>query len=519
MYTPSFQPDSEFLELLSQFASGSLTDAGSTRLQSLLSSSPEHRRFYRRYLQADTALRESACSAVRLASPTQAPLREPWYWKAAAAIATLACITSLWFARPSFPENTAQVPTLAILTQSVGVQWKSGGRTLQSGTPLSAGTIAFDRGLIQLEFMNGAVVVAEGPAELELLSPSRAICRQGKIRASVPPQAHGFTITAPDMDVVDLGTEFGLAVGSDGKSQVHVIDGEVRMEPKGAAAKRSTSSLFAGQGLQWQAGLLPATITGNASVFTSRKELLALSSQSSRETLARWQTESARVRDLPETVFHYTFEPKEPWSRTLTNTRPNTDPGLNGAVVGCQWTQGRWPGKHALEFKGPSDRIRVHIPGEYTAVTLAAWVRIEGWDRWLSSLLLTDAFKKGAIHWQLSDKGEIILGVHPGRLENHFSPPVIGPNDLGRWVFLATTYDEANRTVTHYLDGRKVGTTSIQTLGALAPGDAELGNWISNQTSGSRTRSLNGRMDEFTFYSRALTSDEVRAAYEKGLPR
>ncbi len=520
MSTPPFQPDPEFLELLSRFASGTLEEPDATRLQTLLSASADHRRFYRRYLQADTVLRESACSAVVLASPVQPPLYEPWYWKAAAGIATLACLASLWLGRESSVDTASQKPTLAVLTQSVGVQWKNGGHLFQAGSTLSAGTLAFDQGLIQLEFLNGAVVVAEGPAELELLSSSRAICRRGKIRASVPPQAHGFTITAPDMDVVDLGTEFGLAVGSDGKSQIHVIDGEVRMEPKGATGKGlpPAASLFAGQGLQWGTGQIPAAIAENGSVFTSRQELLALAGRNSRETLERWQLESARVRALPETVFHYTFEPHEPWSRTLANTRPNSDPGLNGAVVGCQWTQGRWPGKHALEFKGPSDRVRVHIPGEYTAVTLAAWVRVDGWDRWLSSLLLTDTFKVGAIHWQLSDKGEIILGVHPGHLENHFSPPVITPNDLGRWVFLVTVYDESTRTVSHFLDGNKVGSTPIKTPGALRPGDAELGNWISNQAANSRTRSLKGRMDEFTFYARALSPEEVRAAYQKGLP-
>ena len=153
-------------------------------------------------------------------------------------------------------------------------------------------------------------------------------------------------------------------------------------------------------------------------------------------------------------------------------------------------------------------------------MTLACWVRVEGWDRWLSSLLLTDEFKDGAIHWQLSDKGEMILGLHPGGMENHFSPPVIGPNDLGRWVFLVTTYDEESRAVTHYLDGRMVGATPIKTPALLSPGAAELGNWTADtRYTRNKVRSLNGRMDEFTFYSKALTPAEVQAAYASGTPR
>jgi hypothetical protein len=362
--------------------------------------------------------------------------------------------------------------------------------------------------------MNGAVVVAEGPAEIELLAPNRALCKQGKLRASIPSQAHGFTVTVPGMNLVDLGTEFALAVGRDGTSQVHVLEGEVRMEPHAG----SPSQLSAGKAIHWETGKPPEPIPPNPALFTNRAELLALSTRSSRETLDRWQTESARVQSLPETVFHYTFEPKEPWSRTLPNLRPGSPPGLHGAVVGCQWAQGRWPGKHALEFKGPSDRVRVEIPGEYPSATLAAWVRIESWDRWLSSLLLTDGFRKGAIHWQLSDKGELILGLHHGRLENHFSPPVISPKDLGRWVFLVTTVDAASRSVRHYLDGHLVGTTPMVNPVPLTPGPAELGNWTTDQKTGTRARSFNGRIDEFTFYSRALDPEEVLHAFQKGLP-
>jgi len=516
--TAPFQPTPEFLELLAQYSSGTVDEKGTQRLEQLLQDSLDNRRFFRRYLQADTVLRESSCGHIRLASPKITPfpsaLREPWYWKAAAVIASLGCLTSLWLSRASSLDVIPPSSTLAVLTQSVDVQWKAGDRSLQTGSQLGSGTLRFERGLVQLEFVNGAVVVAEGPAELELISPKRAICRQGKVRASVPPQAHGFTITAPDMDVEDLGTEFGLAVGRDGKSEVHVIEGEVKMHPKNARPE----SLYAGQALRWEAGLTPAALQANGNVFTSRQELLSLASVSSKETVSRWQTESARVRQLPETVFHYTFEPNEPWSRTLPNTRPNSEPALNGAVVGCQWGQGRWPGKHALEFKGLSDRVRLHIPGQYTAITLATWVRIESWDRWLSSLLLTDSFKVGAIHWQLSDKGEMILGVNPGSLENHFSPPVISPNDLGRWVFLATTYNEATRSVCHYLDGRLVSTTPIKKTGPLVPADAELGNWTTNQTTGSRARALNGKIDEFTFFARALTPEEIQTAYQTGAP-
>src|SRR5205823_1275203 len=72
----------------------------------------------------------------------------------------------------------------------------------------------------------GVSVTVEGPADLELKNRDRVFCHLGKIRVRVPPGAEGFTVNAPGYEVVDLGTEFGLNLGPDGKSQLMVFKGE-----------------------------------------------------------------------------------------------------------------------------------------------------------------------------------------------------------------------------------------------------------------------------------------------------
>jgi hypothetical protein len=59
-----------------------------------------------------------------------------------------------------------------------------------------------------------------------------AIIPEQRIRAFVPEPAQGFVIETPDYQAVDLGTEFAMSVGSDGRSEVHVVDGEVRLDEK-----------------------------------------------------------------------------------------------------------------------------------------------------------------------------------------------------------------------------------------------------------------------------------------------
>ena len=38
-------------------------------------------------------------------------------------------------------------------------------------------------------------------------------------------------------------------------------------------------------------------------------------------------------------------------------------------------TEGRWAGKPAFHFRNVADRIRVEVPGEFSSLTLAAWIR------------------------------------------------------------------------------------------------------------------------------------------------
>ena len=84
-------------------------------------------------------------------------------------------------------------------------------------------------GLAEIAFASGAHVILEGPAEFEPLSPTGGLLSQGLLSARVPPAARGFVVRAPDATVVDLGTEFGIAVEQGGLSDVEVFAGRVEV--------------------------------------------------------------------------------------------------------------------------------------------------------------------------------------------------------------------------------------------------------------------------------------------------
>jgi hypothetical protein len=173
-----------------------------------------------------------------------------------------------------------------------------------------------------------------------------------------------------------------------------------------------------------------------------------------------------------------------------------------------------------LEFRGTEDRIRVTIPGEFASVTLACWLRVQGFDRWLSSLLLTDGHDLGEVHWQFTESGQLLLGVkaEPDQSHDYLSPEVLRLSDTGRWVHVACVYDRSAGEVRHFVDGRRVSAEAIRRHVPLRFGPSELGNWAAEDFIDHRIRSLNGSLDEFVVWGKPLDDAAIAAMYRVGAP-
>lgn len=541
-------PDNQTILLIDAFLQGTISDQQQAELERLLASDSEQRQLYIDYMQVHNGLTtwanettEPATWIPQPASETQPSQRKsPRFLLmlvsslvAATLLLSLAyyagwntradsssAIAELSIDQPADETSQPQTDHIALLTQSVGVEWDTN-RNLQAGAGLSAGWLKLKQGTIQVELISGASILIEGPAAVKLISPLKAFCQFGKVRASVPEQAHGFTMETSRLNVVDLGTEFTLSLDQSGSGQVQVIDGKVELHSTDSQlTPANVQSLTTGEGVQFnqrgtidrlQEAILP---------LINPEELSQLVEQQQTQQFERWQNQNALLKADPSIVAYYDFEESSNWLRTLNNkSQHKPASSSHGAIVGCQWTSGRWPQKRSLEFKRTSDRVRTHIPGEYQSLTFMAWVRIEGFDRWLSSLMLTDGYNDGNPHWQLSDKGEMILGVKTGPGKNYFSPVVLQPTDLGRWIFLVTVYDHQKQEVVHYLDGVAVSHHEIENPIPLVIGPAEIGNWRPQEHSGAHSiRSLNGRLDEFALFGRALSADEILQLYQTGKP-
>jgi hypothetical protein len=435
----------------------------------------------------------------------------------AACFLVLAAGLALWLKRPAAKGTTSTA--VAMLTRVVDARWSAGSEAPRAGSALEPGWLRLEAGLAQVVFYSGARVVIEGPAELQLVSPSDAVCRSGRLLAEVPPAARGFRVKTRDLDVVDIGTAFGIEA-QHSRSEVHVFKGKVELL-EGAAMRQT---LAEGRAAVAQGNTPLRLMAANAASFASLFEFQQRSLASEAFRYEKWQFGSAQLNQDPSLVVRLDFESPGSTDWTLRNTAEQGASAAEATIVGCQRAEGRWREKQALEFQSVNDRVRLAVPGEFDALTLSAWVRISGLDRQFNSLFMCDAFDAGTIHWLIRDDGVLgltVFGAEPGQFQIVASPRALGLDAYGMWVHLAVVLDGRSGQVAHFVNGAPVSLDALRLGPPFRIGPAELGNW--NARGGptsvpSLIRNFSGAFDEFLLFNRALTDAEVRELYIKGRP-
>ncbi|MEZ5385546.1 MAG: LamG-like jellyroll fold domain-containing protein [Prosthecobacter sp.] len=501
-------PDAD--TLIQHYLEGSLSDAEAVTLHELLLSQPELGERLLQHFDMDAMLRATKPLATSgIARPVLLPKRRFTFATMSSVAAIAACFTLLgaWIVLPWLESNAEETTaSVAVLTRGVNMEWESA--EIAPGTPLSPGLLKLKSGVAQIEFYQGARVSIEGPAELRLISSGEATCTSGKLSASVPPQAKGFRINTPKGTIVDLGTEFGLDVSAAG-AEVHVFKGEVELHRESEAMK----SLTEGQAMAFtaQSPLLQA----DAASFASLNDLDARTVMSQRSQFQQWQAASAQRNTATGLRLRFDFQDDEA-ARSLENHAVGRADIEDGSIVGASWTTGRWPGKGALEFRNVSDRVRLSVPDELKALTMAVWVRVNGLDRAFNSLFMSEGWGDRKVHWQITREGKIRLGVAGIGKQRHTdydSPVFFTPERFGRWMHLAVVFDPASSRVSHFANGELLASLPIREPAPLKLGIAELGNWSDGHKNGSvAIRHLSGAMDEFALWDRALTTEEIAAA-------
>jgi len=142
---------------------------------------------------------------------------------------------------------------VATLTGTLNARWDSA--ALREGMRLSTQSrpLWLREGMAAIQFDNGSTVVLEGPAEFSILTDDQVQLRHGRLYASVPGPAVGFTVSTPYSKIIDLGTEFGVKTDPDGM-EVHVMAGKTMLISALAENTKNQCELQEGQAKAVTAG-------------------------------------------------------------------------------------------------------------------------------------------------------------------------------------------------------------------------------------------------------------------------
>lgn len=527
-------PSPEFDHAVAAVCHGTATEEQARALNALLRRQPAARDEYILRLELHSRLASDPdlfapeeTEPLPLPSTTVAPQPLPWRQRTFSLLALAACLAVLltaawWVFRPEAGVRKGDTSkAIAMLNRVADAVWQAPGEAPRLGAPLEPGWLRLRSGLAQVVFYSGARLVIEGPAELQLVSPGEVVCLGGRLIAEVPPAARGFRLRTSRLNVTDLGTVFGVEVGPR-ETELHVFKGRVEFQSPATAASQN---LLEGQGAIADGTTPPRLIPAGRSRFASLFDLQSKSSEAAVLRHEQWRAAGTRLDEDPTLLVHFEFEPMDPLDWRLSNSSKLRNATPDGTIVGCQWTEGRWPDKRALEFRNVNDRVRFEVPGEYNALTFAVWLRVQGLDREINSLFMSDGFEEGTIHWSVRNDGVLgltAIGNAPGRYQICTSPPTLGLNQLGLWVHLAAVIDGDSKRVIHYLNGLPVGENTLRIGPPFHVGVAELGNWNARgfpKNDPFMIRNFSGAMDDFCLFSRALSDDEIQRLYSAGKPQ
>lgn len=228
--------DKEFQELIDQSLNETISEVGMKALEERMLQDPQARIHYLNSVGLHASLRRRFSSQQEEEGPILFPGQSIFTRKTVWAVA--ACLV-LFFGLLIFQVSNRPFAEVAHV---IGA-YRADGVTYKTGETVEPGILSLSRGLLRLDFSNGARVTVQGPAELEVFDQDRVLLHKGLVTATIPESAVGFVVDTVAAHVVDLGTSFGVSVSENGQTEVCVFDGEVEVSLPREAGLEEVSHL------------------------------------------------------------------------------------------------------------------------------------------------------------------------------------------------------------------------------------------------------------------------------------
>lgn len=140
--------------------------------------------------------------------------------------------------QPRSPEPVAE-PVVAVVTEAIGVSSQDHDRFAIGAELRMEESVSLEQGIVELTTTAGCNLVLEGPVDATLAEVNRIALRRGKVTGLNETVDKSLIIDSPNASIVDVGTEFGVAVNEAQETFVAVYDGNVELTAPRAASART----------------------------------------------------------------------------------------------------------------------------------------------------------------------------------------------------------------------------------------------------------------------------------------
>jgi hypothetical protein len=417
------------------------------------------------------------------------------------AAAGLAIVVSLFVAVLAIVSMLHPEPVVvATIAESVQAQWAQ-----EPDQPeLKPGWMTLEEGFVRLDLVNGAKVVLQAPARINLETPNQLFLDKGRLVARAGEKGAGFTVRTPGASIVDFGTEFGVVVDRRGCSEAHVFEGEVDLRSGPNPKKyRAACRLVENEACS-------ASSNGDLSPVRQARPLSFMRHVPSAYELAV-------LASSP--VAYWRFERTSP-TVLLNAANPEINAGRYKGPV--QFTDGPVLGEGkkamALHCDGQQSCALIQdmtVPsGEYTTgYTHVVWVRADV-IREQAILCTNNRDMKGGIRsLAMTPEGRFehrLKGENPDTTGRVISQTAARP---GRWYHIAvlrSAFDDRKL----FVNGVEEATAELSSHGTPRFQDVACLGAMPDEVDGSGIPLFQGDLSEVVIYNRALTAEEVRRLYQ-----
>lgn len=439
--------------------------------------------------------------------------------------------------------NKTDLPIIAVLRNVINVDWGNK-PSITQGELLRARHLEFESGFLMVDFLSGVRMIVEGPADLDLKSENEVYVSKGKMSCHVTEFGRGFKIYTKEMDVIDLGTRFGLEVNGNSKPEIHVLEGKVLLQ---TGMEEQAVEIQEKEARRWDQGEL-TSVAFAPERFTQPGELASINATAVQKKFQSWREWCDMLHRDNSVILHYTASRLDKETNVLQNTVTGPKAASNGTLIGCSYGTNRWGNGESIDFRTPIDRVLFKVPGEHNMLTFLVWARVDALINEYNALIdceeqriweanLPEKYKPKpvkppflrGIRWEIRKNGRMQFSVCHGtdkligdlhdirNLNNigslfdwdrYVSPePIVQPESFGQWCFLAVTYDTKRKLVTQYYNGKQVHEAVLEKPVSVPLSFVNIGNC--GEPFDVQQFRLVGSFDEVMILDRVLSTSEI----------